>query len=438
MEKYFLSDLYKQSLAHREPDNLKLFGENYFFTNNEKLIDYILRGNASNYSSGNAADIAGEFFFANLLHSNEELSDITKKLVTPIFSEKVAESFLDLMIEETQNLSGDWVIAERRESVVNIELEFQRLALRIAVQIFISPQLEINVDPILDGLADIMEISDMNSHKKRKTKKKLARLLPFISLQTDRFDAAVEFFDGLANQLAEEYLRKNIDKGLLFERLFAAYEASEIEYNTVIEIIKKFLIVGFLPIAEALTWIFYSVDKIQGLRKKIETEVEEKTGEGPLTMANLREMKLLRSVVMESLRLYPPVGAFQKVAINSDEFEGISIPRNACILISPYTLQRKAELWQDPLTFKPERFLNTSEKNLGFIPFGGEEINSLSEDFAIFEIQAIAATLFKKLRIYYQLKTEPVFKATPVMLPKERMLALAVKRHNFEQESIQP
>ncbi|EOA19588.1 hypothetical protein CARUB_v10002704mg [Capsella rubella] len=55
------------------------------------------------------------------------------------------------------------------------------------------------------------------------------------------------------------------------------------------------------------------------------------------------------------------------------------IPEKMTLIINSYAVMRDADLWEDPLVFKPERFLASSrsekkeekERALKYLPFGG-------------------------------------------------------------------
>jgi cytochrome P450 len=430
MSTYFLNELARYRNNSKVITPMKVFGESFYFTNNERFIRYIEKENPSNFSGGMGMGSCEEFNFCGVINKDREFSDTLRALIPPRFTWTDVEEDFKIIADATEQLCTGWIAESRRESVINIELEFQRLALSLASQLFISPDLELNVDPVLDGISDLMEISDLAKHPANRRRKRYSRVLPFLKNVTPLYDAALEFVDLLAGQLTEEYLRKNTKKGLLFDKIFQAHASSKVEYNSIIPITKYFIMTASLPVAELLTWMFYSIDSIPGLRKKLEDEVADTTGKGELTLTAVNNMTLMRSVILETMRFYAPVTIYQKTTYYKDEFEGAVIPQNSHILISPYTLHRKPELWKDGETFIPGRFINSEPPENGFMPFGDNFINNASIDIITLEMQMITAVLLRKTHIYYQMKELPVFRATPVISPTQRILALAVKIGN--------
>ncbi len=430
MKKYFLNELSRYANSSSVVKPLKIFGEKFLFTNNEKFIHHIETVNSSNYSGGMGMGSCEEFNYCGVINKDREFADLLKKIIpSPFEWTSVAEDF-NFIVEETGQMYDRWISEGRRESVINAELEFQRLAYFLSAQLFISPELELNADPVLDGISDLLDISDVADHQSHKSKKRFAHVLPFINTMKPLLDTASELIDLLSGQLTDEYLRKNTPKGFLFENMFKAYNEGILEYSSFIPVMKYYILTGPLATAELLTWLFYSIDSIPGLRKKLENEIQTTCGNEDLTLEAVKSMTLLRSVVLETMRYYTLVTVFQKTTLYKDEFEGTIIPPNAHILISPYTLHRKASLWKDAETFIPERFIGAPIPENGFMPFGDNIINAASRDIIIQQLQIISAVLLRKTHIYYQSKESPVFRATPVLSPSHRVLALAVKVGN--------
>lgn len=109
------------------------------------------------------------------------------------------------------------------------------------------------------------------------------------------------------------------------------------------------------------------------------------------TFADTVEMKYLERVILESLRLYPPVpvisrevtqdvklGMCIKIVFNAyltSVFAAsgdYSIPANSTVIIAQYMMHRNEEYYPNPLEFNPDRFLpEECQKRhyYSFIPF---------------------------------------------------------------------
>lgn len=94
-----------------------------------------------------------------------------------------------------------------------------------------------------------------------------------------------------------------------------------------------------------------------------------------LEETDIDNLPYLNAVVKETLRLHPPVPLLiPREAKNDTNFMGYSIPKKTKVLINAWAIGRDPDAWDDPLCFKPERFLGSKLDYKGqdfeYIPFG--------------------------------------------------------------------
>lgn len=80
----------------------------------------------------------------------------------------------------------------------------------------------------------------------------------------------------------------------------------------------------------------------------------------------------LNAIIKETLRLYAPLPSFEPRSSATDSvIDGYKIPAGTVVGMSPFTLHRNAEVFQDPLTFDPDRWLGpqAAEMNRWFWAF---------------------------------------------------------------------
>nr|GMC63760.1 cytochrome P450 89A2-like [Ipomoea batatas]GME11281.1 cytochrome P450 89A2-like [Ipomoea batatas] len=93
-------------------------------------------------------------------------------------------------------------------------------------------------------------------------------------------------------------------------------------------------------------------------------------------MANLR-MPYLKAVVLEGLRRHPPAHFLPPHSVTQEvELEGYVIPKNTLINVAVADLGWDPAVWEDPMEFKPERFLSgeafdlSGSREIKMMPFG--------------------------------------------------------------------
>lgn len=100
----------------------------------------------------------------------------------------------------------------------------------------------------------------------------------------------------------------------------------------------------------------------------------------------LSEMSKLKATIMESQRLYPPVVFQKKHVVEAFDFEGYHIPEGTNFFHANVLGHFLEENYEDPLTFKPQRFVESGKfvpKSFGF--FGGGIHTCLGQNHSLIQ-----------------------------------------------------
>uniref|UniRef100_A0A6P4FNX8 Probable cytochrome P450 4d21 n=1 Tax=Drosophila rhopaloa TaxID=1041015 RepID=A0A6P4FNX8_DRORH len=114
--------------------------------------------------------------------------------------------------------------------------------------------------------------------------------------------------------------------------------------------------------------------------------------------------KYLDCVIKETMRLHPPVPIIGRYIPNDVQIGEQTIPGNTNIFLMPYYVLRDPEYFPDPLTFKPERWMdgeNASLPNFAYIPFSAGPKNCMGQKFANLQLK----TLISKVIRHFELLT---------------------------------
>ncbi|KAG9455270.1 hypothetical protein H6P81_008174 [Aristolochia fimbriata] len=155
-----------------------------------------------------------------------------------------------------------------------------------------------------------------------------------------------------------------------------------------INLCSEFLDAGTDTTSTTLQWIMANVVKNPQIQDKIVEEIERVLSErreedkDPAELIigeeDLQKMKYLKAVVLETLRRYPPAHfVLPHCATKDAQIGGYDIPRNAMINFGVLQMGLDEKMWEDPLEFKPERFLQQKEEldftgsdEIKIMPFG--------------------------------------------------------------------
>jgi len=162
------------------------------------------------------------------------------------------------------------------------------------------------------------------------------------------------------------------------------------------------LIAGHETVASALTWTWHLLAATPDADAALEAELRDVLGERLPTAEDLPRLVYTRAVFEEAMRLFPPAWVITRRALADDEVQGIPLPRGALVVLSPYVTQRHPDFWEEPETFRPDRFLDLEVEDrhrYAYFPFGGGPHLCIGNHFALVEATLIIATVARRYRV---------------------------------------
>lgn len=162
--------------------------------------------------------------------------------------------------------------------------------------------------------------------------------------------------------------------------------------DEMLSLCSEFLTAGTDTTSTALQWIMANLVKHPQLQDKLYQEINGVIGGRPppqpdkestlpigaVEEEDLQKMPYLKAVVLEGLRRHPPGHFVLPHKTSHDvELDGYTIPRDATVNFMVADMGWDPNVWEDPMEFKPERFLGdgeafdvTSSREIKMMPFG--------------------------------------------------------------------
>ncbi|GAU98809.1 hypothetical protein RvY_09902 [Ramazzottius varieornatus] len=127
-------------------------------------------------------------------------------------------------------------------------------------------------------------------------------------------------------------------------------------------------------------------------------------GDKPVTNDDLKQLVYLEAVIKETLRLYPSVPMISRKCPEDITSGSLVIPKGCTINLNIYTIQRNPDVYTEPDSFLPERFLENSDLTqkispFDYVPFSAGPRNCIGQKFALMEEKVILSTLLRHFRI---------------------------------------
>ena len=216
----------------------------------------------------------------------------------------------------------------------------------------------------------------------------------------DEFDAKVD------RLLTERGRTPDAESKDLLARLLAARDSETGGGMTGKEVrdqVVTIFMAGHETTSLALSWTWYLLSQHPAVEAKLYNELRDVLGGRTPVYADVASLRYTRMVLEESMRLYPPAHTTGRQPIAPDEILGHRIPAGAEVLIMPWLLHRKPQLWENPDRFDPERFLpeRVAERpRFAYMPFGAGPRICIGAAFAMTEAILILATIAQRYRLH--------------------------------------
>nr|ABC59091.1 cytochrome P450 monooxygenase CYP89A28 [Medicago truncatula] len=183
-------------------------------------------------------------------------------------------------------------------------------------------------------------------------------------------------------------------------------EKRKLSENEMVNLCSEFLNGGTDTTSTSLQWIMANVVKYPEVQGRLVEEIREVMGgdengeKEEVKEEDLQKLRYLKCVVLEGLRRHPSGKFPLPHAVKEDVvLDGYLVPKNGTVnfLLAEMALDRR--VWEDPLEFKPERFLKdetfdiTGSKEIKMMPFGAGRRICPGLNLALLHLEYFVANL---------------------------------------------
>jgi cytochrome P450 len=162
-----------------------------------------------------------------------------------------------------------------------------------------------------------------------------------------------------------------------------------------------FIVAGHETTALALSWALYLLANAPDFQEQARQQAMAALGGAAAQPENLPAMPLIEQILLEAMRLYPPVGLLARTVVEKDELCGRTMRPNDILFLPIWALHRHELLWERPAEFDPTRFSparREQQDKYQYLPFGAGPRVCVGANFAMMQAQIILASLVQKFR----------------------------------------
>jgi cytochrome P450 len=219
-----------------------------------------------------------------------------------------------------------------------------------------------------------------------------------------RFQKAVKQLDEIVYDIIQQHRTSDKDMGDLLSMLLQVQDedGSQMTDQQLRDEVMNLLLAGHETTANALSWTWMLLSHNPEVQTKLQEELQAVLGGRVPSMADLPQLRYTERVVLESMRLYPPVWAMTRQALQDCEIGGYLIPAGTNVFMSQWVMHRDSRYFDNPEEFQPNRWADDLAKRLptyAYFPFGGGPRVCIGKSFALMETVLVLATIAQKFQL---------------------------------------
>ncbi len=395
-----------------------------YLLNHPDYVEYVLVKNNRNFIKDRAERSGLRFLGQGLLTSEGDYWRRQRRLAQPAFHRQKISAYGRTMVEIAEKmLDASWRDGETR----GIQEDMSRITLEIvSATLFGASITEDLEEEVGDALGVVME---------RFTGGILFKVPERIPTPANlRFRHAIRRLEEIIYGIIRERRRSPAgDAGDLLSMLIAARDEATGEGMTDKQLRDEVLTIflaGHETTALNLSWTWHLLAGHPTIAEKLRDELRETLGERAPAMEDIPGLRYADAVVKESMRLYPPVWGFGREALRDCEIGGFHVPKGTQVVMSQWVMHRDGRYFEDPETFRPERWLDGSTDGLpkyAYFPFGGGPRLCIGQSFARMEAVLLLATISQRFELRHAPGQELVKPLPSLTLRPENGLRMVLK-----------
>jgi cytochrome P450 len=162
-----------------------------------------------------------------------------------------------------------------------------------------------------------------------------------------------------------------------------------------------FIFAGHDTTATTLAYALWALGRRPDLQQRVFDEVAHLPAR-ELSPDDVPRLQYTVQVLRESLRLCPPGPTGTRLATRDLRVGDYRVEAGTMLVVGRLAVQQDPTLWDDPLTFDPDRFTPERYRHLDrwqYIPFGGGPRSCIGDHFAMLEATLALATIIRRVQV---------------------------------------
>lgn len=333
-----------------------------------------------------------------LVTSRGDLWKRQRRLMQPLFQRSRLPAFADEIGAAGSRLAERWsTLADGKP--VNVADEMMRTTLDVITRSMFSTSVLDRLDTLSPALLTVLRYS--SRHLSNPLRLPLWAPTP----ENRAFKRALKVLDSLIGGLIRERRGSGLRRDDLLDQLLHARDPASgvaMDDRQIRDECLTVFIAGHETTAVALAWSWYFLAVHADAQDRLHAELDAVLSGRVPSLNDLPALPFTRAVFEEAMRLYPPALGVIRKTTEEIGLGGCRIPADTLVFINIANIHRHPEFWDEPDSFRPERFLPdhpARDHRLAYMPFGAGPRVCLGNHFAVAEGVLLLATLAQSYRL---------------------------------------
>ena len=312
-----------------------------------------------------------------------------KRILSPAFNKESMEEYVSTIFNFVNEEIDGW-----EEGELSVYEKIVELCLRVAMINFFGKESLKYSSELLERIESLLRRPASLDSSKLK--------ISFMAKQRENIDGVLKIFQKIIEEeRASEGKGNNFLKILLNQK---QNNESGFSDKKIKDHMATILFAGHGTVSMLLSWIIFSIannpESMRDLKEEAKNSAWTKNNRGP-TIEEVIQSKTSYQIVLEGLRMYPPVWNLPRQAIEDVYIQDVFVPKGMTVILSSYASHRNEKYYKDPESWNPKRWTREFESSLpkgSYFPFGMSTRKCLGAEFGILESQIIILCLAKKYK----------------------------------------
>ncbi|MFC7082356.1 cytochrome P450 [Halorussus caseinilyticus] len=365
--------------------NYKVIGmDSYMLTEPEDIERVLMNTGDEFHKHEQIKEQLRDAIGTGLFTSEGELWERQREAMKPAFYLEHTKNYAQSMVGRASDAADCWHDGE----TIGLRREMQQVTLEILLEAMLGADIDIADRGMYDAVDDLLAVLEPSKQPITMLAPDWAPI-PFLRRRKE----AIEHLESQVYDILESRRTSDEDRSDLMSMLLASDE--EMDDEQIRDEMMTFLLAGHETSALTLTYSLHLLSQNPDVARRLREELDEVI-DGKPEFEDALSLSYTESVVKEAMRLYPPAHELRRAPKTDVTFGDYLVPEGSLVILPTWVLHRDERFWDDPETFRPERWEEQGDRpEFAYFPFGGGPRRCIGQQLATLEAKLVLATLLK-------------------------------------------